>query len=315
MNKVLGNKILNKIKEYDNIFIFGHIRPDGDCYGSQFGLQEIIKYNFPKKKVFVITDKCDYVAFLGSGEEIDEQLLVNGLAICVDTGNASRVSNQAFLSAMEIIKIDHHEPEDHYGNINYELPDYPATCQIITEIAMELGLKVNKAAARALFVGIVTDTGWFHYRGVTELTFQCAGFLTNNGVEVDEISDKLGGISLNELRFKGVVIDLLKWRGGFLYCVLTKEIIEKYGLTDEQASNCVNYFSQVEGFPIWALIIENQNGNIRIRLRSNGINVVPLAHKYQGGGHEMAVGAKLANWNELENFINDGAQTVEDSKK
>lgn len=29
------NAILNKIKEYDTIIIHRHIRPDGDCIGSQ----------------------------------------------------------------------------------------------------------------------------------------------------------------------------------------------------------------------------------------------------------------------------------------
>ena len=42
--------ILNKIKEYKTIIIHGHLRPDGDCYGSQFGLKDIIKSSFPEKK-------------------------------------------------------------------------------------------------------------------------------------------------------------------------------------------------------------------------------------------------------------------------
>ena len=35
--------LLEKIKEYDSIAIFGHIRPDGDCYGSLNGLKNIIQ--------------------------------------------------------------------------------------------------------------------------------------------------------------------------------------------------------------------------------------------------------------------------------
>ena len=38
--------ILNKIKEYSRIIIFGHERPDGDCIGSQYGLYNIIKESF-----------------------------------------------------------------------------------------------------------------------------------------------------------------------------------------------------------------------------------------------------------------------------
>ena len=32
------NQILADIKKYERILIHGHIRPDGDCYGSQFGM-------------------------------------------------------------------------------------------------------------------------------------------------------------------------------------------------------------------------------------------------------------------------------------
>ena len=36
---MLNKEMLNKIKEYDNICIFGHTFPDGDCYGAQSGLK------------------------------------------------------------------------------------------------------------------------------------------------------------------------------------------------------------------------------------------------------------------------------------
>ena len=35
--------VYQKIKDYQTIIIFGHKRPDGDCYGSQNGLKDIIK--------------------------------------------------------------------------------------------------------------------------------------------------------------------------------------------------------------------------------------------------------------------------------
>ena len=41
-------EILKTIEAYNRILVHGHIRPDGDCYGSQFGLAEIIKENYPE---------------------------------------------------------------------------------------------------------------------------------------------------------------------------------------------------------------------------------------------------------------------------
>ena len=48
------DKIWEKIKEYDVITIFGHVIPDGDCYGSQMGLKNAILDNFEGKKVYAL---------------------------------------------------------------------------------------------------------------------------------------------------------------------------------------------------------------------------------------------------------------------
>ena len=42
--------ILEKIKAYDTIIIHRHQRPDPDAIGSQVGLKEIFKTNFPDKR-------------------------------------------------------------------------------------------------------------------------------------------------------------------------------------------------------------------------------------------------------------------------
>ncbi len=47
-------KINKKIKEYDNIVIARHIGVDPDAMASQMALKEIIKYNFPQKKVLAL---------------------------------------------------------------------------------------------------------------------------------------------------------------------------------------------------------------------------------------------------------------------
>lgn len=98
-------EIIKKIKEFDTIIIHGHMRPDGDCYGSQFGLKEIIKESFPNKQVYVVGGKCDYAAFLGQMDEIDDSLYNDALAIVVDTATAERVSDNRFTLAKYVIKL------------------------------------------------------------------------------------------------------------------------------------------------------------------------------------------------------------------
>ena len=50
----MSKELIKKIKKYDSIVIFGHLNPDGDCYGSEVGLKEAIKATFPKKNVYAV---------------------------------------------------------------------------------------------------------------------------------------------------------------------------------------------------------------------------------------------------------------------
>jgi phosphoesterase RecJ-like protein len=102
--------ILNKIKQYDKIIIHGHIRPDGDCYGAQFGLKDLILSSFPKKKVYVVGETSEYVSFVGQVDQIPDSEYNGALSIVVDTATKDRISDQRYLLGKEVIKIDHHIP-------------------------------------------------------------------------------------------------------------------------------------------------------------------------------------------------------------
>ena len=66
MNRPAMETILNKIKEYDRIMLFRHIRMDGDCTGATKGFKEILKLSFPEKEILLVDDqKSDFLAFLG----------------------------------------------------------------------------------------------------------------------------------------------------------------------------------------------------------------------------------------------------------
>lgn len=301
------NKILTKIKEYDKIAIYGHIRPDGDCYGSQFGLADIIKESFPEKEVKVVGAVSDYVSFVGTPDIVSDDFTKRALSIVVDTATSSRVSDQRYANGFEIIKIDHHIPVDQYGDLIWVDTNFPACSQMISYFYYKFKdqLKMSPKGAMALYTGIVTDTGRFRYRGVSSQTHQLAGLLIGLGAKADEIDNNLSQTSLEELYLKGEVLsNFVTTKGGFIYYKMTRETIERFKISDEDAANQVNLLAGIKGYPIWALIIEYP-GEIRVRLRSSGIVISDIASKYQGGGHAQAAGATLKNWEELESLILD----------
>ena len=108
MHYEVKQAILQKIKEYSTIFIFRHIRNDGDCVGASKGLQTILKASFPEKAVYLIDSDCsEFLAVLGpEDEDVADEVYAQGLAIVVDTGNTKRISNQKYALCKEIIKIE-----------------------------------------------------------------------------------------------------------------------------------------------------------------------------------------------------------------
>ena len=61
----MKRQIIDTIQRYEKIFVHRHVRPDPDAYGSQMGLAEIIRKNYPSKQVFVVGEHEDSLSFLG----------------------------------------------------------------------------------------------------------------------------------------------------------------------------------------------------------------------------------------------------------
>ena len=310
-------KILELIKKYNRIIIFGHVRPDGDCIGSQFGLYEIIRNSFPDKEVYISGESSKFVSFIAKPSLVSDDLIKGSLAIVVDVANGERTSDQRFKDCDYILKIDHHPTIDNFGDYNYVDDKAPACTQIIAEFYFkyQIELKINKAAATALYVGIYTDTGRFKYDSVKSKTFITAAKLLDLGVDLTYVDNNLSVEPINALKLRGYCLSNFNiTENGFAYLVITRDIIEKYGVTDEDAASQVTTISTIDVCPVWALIIEYPT-EIRIRLRSRGPIINEIAAKYQGGGHPKAAGAHLDSFADLDGFVKDMDNFVKNYKE
>ncbi|GAA8717490.1 hypothetical protein oki361_25090 [Helicobacter pylori] len=105
-----------KIKKYKNIVIYHHIRPDGDCLGSQFGMKNLILENFKNKNVLTIGDSKGIYSFLDfTMDEIENKPMEDSLAIIVDANYKERLEKRIYLDNKiftDVIRIDHHPNED-----------------------------------------------------------------------------------------------------------------------------------------------------------------------------------------------------------
>ena len=320
MSQELMNAVLEKIKEYDRIFIFRHIRPDGDCVGSSKGLCEILRLSFPEKDVRVVDwQKCDYLAFLDIEEEsVDDSLYADALAIVIDTATSERISNQKFSLCREVVKIDHHIPVENYGVINWVEEHSSSACEMIARFYLEFKdqLKINERAATLIYTGMVTDSGRFRFRGVSGDTMRAAGAMLEVGIDTDRLYANLYIDDFDQLKFKAHVYNKMKiTENGVAYIHVTAKMQEQFALTAEKASTSVSYLDSIRGSLIWLAFIDNADGTIRVRLRSRFVTINDIAEKYRGGGHDCASGATLLKKSEIRKLLADADAKLKEYKE
>lgn len=308
----IKKQILDDIKENDTIIIVRHVRPDGDCIGSSFGLREILKASFPNKKIYSVGDGSpEYLSFLGTEDLVSEEVFKESLVIVVDTATSKRIACPIYDQGKKVIKIDHHIPVDDYGYINYVREDFPACCQIIADFALTFKdeLILNEKAAKCLYTGLVTDTGRFRFRSVNSKTMRIAGELLDKEIDTENIYTNLNVKNPESYKLQGYMYQNFKLtENGVAYAYITKKIMKKFKASVEDASNLVNCLDSIKGSMIWILFVQYDN-EIRVRIRSRYLPCVEIGEKFNGGGHANACGASVKNTKELKQLL-----SVADSK-
>ena len=312
--------ILDKIKEYDKIFIFRHFRPDGDAIGSSKGLYTLLKNTYPEKKIYLQnSDFSNYLAFLGGEDDLlpDEEY-ADALGIVLDTGTKKRISNQKYELCKELVKIDHHIPVDSYGDYEWVEEHRSSTCEMVAAFydAFKDELKMSKEAATYIYTGMVTDSGRFRFREVSGDTLRLAGLILDQGIDTEFIYSNLYLDEVESLRFESYVHRKMKISdSGVVSMYVTNRIKKKFRLSNEDASACVSCMDSIKGSLIWIAFIEGENGETRVRLRSRYVTISELAERYHGGGHACAAGATVYSKAEAKALLKEADELLREYKK
>ncbi|MCV3733711.1 bifunctional oligoribonuclease/PAP phosphatase NrnA [Mycoplasma enhydrae] len=302
------------IEAHDNIFIFHHIRPDGDCLGSQFGLRELIKTNYPNKNVYVFGDAIGSFPFMkwdfDKFEDVPKKHFENSLGVVVDANSSNRIQFANYIlekNFSHMLRIDHH-PVDPDINYDYTWEDatYAAAAEQIGYIAMKMKWEVTKKAAEYIYLGINTDSGRFQYEYVVQRTFDVMSYLhKNNDFKVWDVNFQLSKRDERKVRFAAYVLSKYKSENKVLYFHVTKKIQKKFNLSENEA-NDVNILANIGDCRVWVFFIDMEDGTIRTRVRSNSVWINHICAKYKpGGGHEVAAGATCRSKTDMKSIINE----------
>lgn len=310
MDVNLINEIINKIQKFEKIAIYRHVFPDPDSYGSSIALKELINNTFPEKQVVLLGEHNSALEYIGKTDNPgDMEIDKDTLAIILDVSNKERVDNQSFFKCGYIIKIDHHKPFDKpFENLTWVDTEYSSCSEMILDLYINSDYKLNisKKGRRALFSGIIGDTGRFEYLDNATELFKKLPIITYD-IEAKEIYSNMYKRSKKELKFLGYIYENFKeTANGVAYLKVSKEILEKYDMDYVKAVRMVNALKGCEGIKNWHFFVENpQTLEIMCEFRSSGPRVNDIAAKYGGGGHMLAAGATVSDWNVVDRIIID----------
>lgn len=307
-------QVLRKIKEYGTIIIHRHGRPDGDAIGSQIGLRESIKATFPYKNVYVVGDVNDKFSFLGYMDIIEDSVYQNALVIVLDSSDTSMINDDRYSKGRYIIKIDHHISKCDYGDINIVETNEISCASLVSKIIFNNNMKLTNEGARALFTGIVTDSGRFRYDNVSSDTFLIASKLLKYNFSLNDIYNKLYTEDLKIVKLRAKLTDKFQLTTkNVAYLINTREDIKAYDVDIFTISRgMVNIMAGIKGIDIWVNFTEDENNKVIVEIRSSKYNVNPVATKYGGGGHKLASGATVENMEVAYKLLEDLNALVED---
>ena len=289
-------KILSLIREHDSIVIHRHSNPDGDALGSQIGLKHIIERNFPGKRVYMTGDAAGRYAFMPGStmDEVPDEVFPQALCIILDTSAPHLISDDRYLQAKALCRIDHHLFISPIAPVELVDSSFESCCGLITALCMEENLLLTDEAALALYTGMVTDSGRFRYDSTSARTMRCAAFLLEHSIDTNELYRQLYASVFSHLQLKAQYTLKIRFTPqNVAYIYTTREELAQTGADEFTISRgMVGVMSDIQGVDIWANFTETDRG-VLCELRSSRYNINPIAVKYGGGGHAKASGATL----------------------
>src|SRR5579859_4127201 len=169
------DRILAAVAGSRTICVVGHIRPDGDCIGSQLGLtlalrnegKQVTCWNedsVPGKLAFLDPDKL--VQKPKPGKKFD-------CVIAVDCASFERLGKVGACIGQRkmFINIDHHASNTRYADINWIVAREPSSGEIIYRLLKVASWPITQPIADCLFTAVSTDTGSFQYPSTRPSTY------------------------------------------------------------------------------------------------------------------------------------------------
>lgn len=292
--------LLQEVNGAKRIGITGHLRPDGDCTGSSVALYLYLKKCLPEADITVYLEEASKIFYhIAQVEQIDTTFQAKedfDVFFCLDaTPERCGDAKVLYDSAKKKINIDHHVTNSGCGDVNLICPEIGSCAELIYSLIPED--KLDKDIAKALFIGMIHDTGVFQYSNTLPSTLVAASKLIQYDIDFANLIQQ----SFYEKSYKQtrIMAEAVLRSKQYLSdrCVvsyMTLEDMRTFDATNHDLEGIINRLRQVAGTDCAVFMYEIEEGNFKVSLRtSESVDATKIASKFGGGGHIRAAGCSV----------------------
>jgi len=296
------DRILEAIRAHRTFCVVGHIRPDGDCIGSQLGLALALRDQGKTVTCWNEDSVPAKLAFLDADRLFEKPRRGHKFDCVIATDSASfeRLGKVGGCIGRRklFINIDHHASNTRYADINWISAREPSSGELIFRLLNAANWPITPAIADCLFTAVSTDTGSFQYPSTRPGTYHVAGELVKRGANLEKICDEVyQSYPLSRVRLLQHMYNhfRLAHDNKIAWFWLKQADYVRTGAETDDSEGLIDHIRAIAPVVVACLFEEMGPVLTRISLRSKSdkVNVNEIAAQFGGGGHRAAAGARI----------------------
>ena len=288
------------------VLLTTHVNADGDGTGSEIAMWHLLTARglhpaianptgIPARFGFLLPPGADVSHRAGRAIERADVILV------LDIGDLGRLGSLGPLVAargVPVACIDHHvSPGTLPPGPRLVAPEATATAELVFDLATALGWDISSDVARALYVGLLMDTGGFRFSNTTPRALRVAAALLERGVDPEGVYERVyASAPEGRVRLTAEVLTTLvvEPERGLAWVTVPAGALERHGATPDDLDGIAEFPRSIAGVRLALLFRPLASGRVKVSLRSmGGVDVAELAARFGGGGHRKAAGASV----------------------
>ena len=286
-------RVMELIREKDNVLILTHRNPDGDTLGCGTALCRLLLSLGKQARIEnsdVIPDKYDFLF-----EGIPELDFVPEFIVAVDVADPKLLGDKLSCYADRVdLCIDHHPSNKMYARETHLRGDDGAACLTLYRIFKAMGADITSGIATSLYTGISTDTGCFRYSNANPEAYRAAADLIELGADNTNIN--IAMFETKQLSYFRLLEEVLA--GLRLFCdnqvavfKVSQEMLTRAGATEDSLDAIAPMSRQIAGVKLGVTMKQTVNGKYKFSLRTHeGLDASAIGALLGGGGHARAAG-------------------------